>query len=200
MRKILIIFVILFFVFLHVDTRAFVAKKIDLRLRDNEIGIVFLRLKNSRSLLINDLKNSNLFILDYKNDDGIEGGLKIFDSNPDVFYLQSGFEKKFDNIYVVKRRGLFRFRINNYTLCIYNDGGDIKNCDFVYLMNLNRDFFPAENLKVIFYDDDINKKWLMEVNESWIDSHIVGTDSFTILKLNEESYNVVIVPSTKGDN
>lgn len=200
MRRLLIIFAILFFIFLHIDTRAFVAKHIDLRLRENDISVVFLRLKNSKSLLINDIKTSNLFILDYKNDDGIESVLKIFDSHPDIFYLNGSFDKKIDNIYIIKKNDLFRFRINNYTLCIYDDGGDIKNCDFVYLMNLNRDFFPPENLSVIFYDDDINKKWLMEVNESWIDSHIVGTDSFTILKLNEESYNVVIVPSTKGDN
>ncbi len=199
MKKGIVLFIILFLIFLHVDIRAFVAKNIDLKLRDNETGIVFLRLNNSKSLLINDVETSNLFILDYKNDEGIENAVKIFDSNPDIFYLKRSVDKKVDNIYITKVDGMYRFRINNYTLCIYDDNEcELKNCDFVYLMNLSKSFVPSENISTIFYDDDISKKWLLEVQESWVDSHIVGTDSFTILKLSEESYNVVIVPSTKS--
>ena len=192
MKKVIVLGIILFLVFLHFDTRAFVAK-------DNETSIVFLRLKNSKSLLINTVDNSNLFVLDYKNDEGIDDAVKIFDSQPDVFYLKNSLEKKVDNIYITRKNGMFRFRINNYTLCIYDDNGyELRSCDFVYLMNLNKSFSVDENISTIFYDDDISKKWLSEVQESWIDNHIVSTDSFTILKLNEESYNVVVVPSTKG--
>ena len=163
----------------------------------NEAGIIFIRLQNSKSLLINDLETSNLFILDYKNDDGIKTALNVFDSRPDIFYLNRSLEKKVDNIYITKRDGIFRVRVNNYTLCIYDNGGNVKNCDFVYLMNLNKPFSVDENISTIFYDDDIDKKLLLEVQESWIDNHIVGTDNFTILKLSEESYNVVTIPSTK---
>ncbi len=199
MKKVIVLGIILFLVFLHFDTRAFVAKHIDLKLKDNETSIVFLRLKNSKSLLINTVDNSNLFVLDYKNDEGIDDAVKIFDSQPDVFYLKNSLEKKVDNIYITRKNGMFRFRINNYTLCIYDDNGyELRSCDFVYLMNLNKSFSVDENISTIFYDDDISKKWLSEVQESWIDNHIVSTDSFTILKLNEESYNVVVVPSTKG--
>ncbi len=199
MKKVIVLSIILFLVFLHFDTRAFVAKHIDLKLKDNETSIVFLRLKNSKSLLINTLDNSNLFVLEYKNDEGIKEAVKIFDSRPNVFYLKNSLEKKVDNIYITRKNGMFRFRINNYTLCIYDDNGyEMKSCDFVYLMNLNKSFLVDENISTIFYDDDISKKWLLEVQESWIDNRIVSTDSFTILKLNEESYNVVVVPSTKG--
>jgi len=175
-----------------------VAKHIDLRLKENETSIVFIRLKNSKSLLINDLKTSNLFILEYKNDEGIKNSLSVFDSHPDIFYLKNFSEKKIDNIYINKSNGIFRFRINNYTLCIYdNNDGNLKTCDFVYLMDLKKSFTIDENINTIFYDDDIDKKLLLEVQESWIDNHIVGTDNFTILKLSEESYNVVTIPSTK---
>ncbi|MCI9110768.1 MAG: hypothetical protein HFH47_03020 [Bacilli bacterium] len=199
MKRIIILMIVLFFVLLHIDTSALVAKHIDLRLKENEMSIVFIRLQNSKSLLINDLKTSNLFILDYKNDEGIKNALNVFDSHPDIFFLKHSVEKKVDSIYVTKRDGIFKVRVNNYTLCIYdNDGGNLKTCDFVYLMNLNKSFTIDENINTIFYDDDIDKKLLLEVQESWIDNHIVGTDSFTILKLSEESYNVVVVPSTKG--
>lgn len=198
MKKVLILIMILFFVLLHTNTRAFVAKHIDLKLKENESSIVFIRLQNSKSLLINDLETSNLFILDYKNDDGIKNAINVFDSHPDIFYLKRSLDKKIDNIYITKRDDIFRIMINNYSLCIYDDNeGDMKTCDFVYLMKLSKSFQIDENINTIFYDDDIDKKLLLEVQESWIDNHIVSTDSFTILKLSEESYNVVIVPSTK---
>ena len=198
MKRIMLLIAILFLVLIHVDTRAFTCKHIDLNLKENEVGIVFLRLKNSKSLLINDLEVSNLFILDYKNDDGIKNVLNIFDSHPDIFYLKRSLEKKIDNVYITKIDGMFRIRVNNYTLCIYdNSSGNLKTCDFVYLMNLNKTFSIDENINTIFYDDDIDKRLLLNVRESWIDNHIVSTDSFTILKLIEESYNVVVFPSTK---
>jgi len=64
MKRVLVLIIILYLVLMNVDTRAFVAKHIDLKLKENEAGIIFIRLQNSKSLLINDLKTSNLFILD----------------------------------------------------------------------------------------------------------------------------------------
>ena len=63
-------------------------------------------------------------------------------------------------------------------------------------MNLDEEFEVTENISAIFYDDRIDEKWLRNVQESWVDNNIVSTDSFTILKLNEDSYNIVVVPST----
>ena len=40
----------------------------------------------------------------------------------------------------------------------------------------------------------------MMIQESWVESNIVSIDSFTILKIDEESYNVVVVPSTKSQS
>ena len=197
MKKALILIIAMVLVFMHVDTKAFIAKKIDLKIKDNETSIVFLRLKDSNSLLINDENHSNLFILDYKNDKGFNESLKIFNSEPDIFYLKNAIDKKVDDIYVFKQKDMLRFRINNYTLCIYNaDNKKVNNCDFIYLMDLNEEFEVSENTLAIFYDDAIKNKWLKQVQESWIDNNIVSTDSFTILKLNEESYNIVVVPST----
>ena len=61
-------------------------------------------------------------------------------------------------------------------------------------------FIHRTAIPPVFYDDSINTKWLKQVQESWIESNIVSSDSFTILKLDEESYNVAIVPSTNSHN
>ncbi len=199
MKKVLILLLIMLVTFINIDIKAFMAKKIDLKIKDNETSIVFLRLPNSKSLLINDEDSSNLFILDYKNSKGLNEALKIFDSEPSIYYLKKSVDRKIDNIYIYKQKDMLKFRINNYTLCIYDrTNQQVNNCDFIYLMELKREFEVNENVLGIFYDDAIAKKWLKNVQESWIDNNIVSTDSFTILKLNEEAYNIVIVPSTKA--
>lgn len=196
MKKIIILLLILFIVLFNIKTKAFVAKKIDLKIKDGETNIVFLRLPNSKSLLINDEEDSNLFIIDYENDRGLKDAVKIFGSKPNIFYLNKPTDKKIDNIHVFTQNSILKFRIDNYTLCISENKQNINNCDFVYIMKLNKEFEVNENLSAIFYDDSIKEKYLKNVNESWIDSSIVSTDSFTILKLNEDSYNILVVPST----
>ena len=196
MRKGLILLLIMILILFNVDTRALRAKKIDLRLMEQEKAVVFLRLSGSVSLLINDGDNSNLFILEYKNDNNLNYALQVFDSNPDIYYLKNMTEKRIDDIYVLKDRNGFKLMINNYTLCAVNNKKEVNNCDFVYLMQLNQEFYMSDNILAIFYDDGIDKKWLGQVQESWVDNNIVSTDSFTILKISEESYNIIVVPST----
>lgn len=196
MKKVLILLLIIILTLFNVNTRALKAKKIDLRLESQEKAVVFLRLHDSISLLINDNDSSNLFILDYQNDKNIDQVLNVFDSNPNVYYLKNWQEKRIDDIYILKNKNEFKLRINNYTLCVVDNKKEVNNCDFVYLMRLNQEFYMSDNILAVFYDDSIDKKWLGQVQESWVDNNIVSTDSFTILKINEESYNIIIVPST----
>ena len=199
MKKILFCLLIIFCICINIHTKAFTAKHIDLRLKDNETSIVFLRLKTSNSILITNNERSALFVLEYKNDKGLDEVLKIFNCNPDIYYLKNNLDKKIGNIHVTKNNNVFKFQINNYMLCVY-DNVPKGSCDFIYLMHLNKEFYVNENTSVIFYDDEIDKKWLKQVQESWIESNIVSSDSFTILKLSEEFYNVTIVPSTNSHN
>ena len=108
MKKLLII-IILLITISNITTKAYTAKKIDLRIKDNETTIVFLRLENSNSLLINDENDSNLFILDYKNDKDIKETTKIFNSKPDIFYLNNPVDKRIDNIHVFYQNNTLKF-------------------------------------------------------------------------------------------
>ena len=197
MKKIFVLIMILVITLFNIETHAYIAKKIDLKLNDNETSIVFLRLYHSNSLLIISDTSSHLFILDYRKDEGIKEVLNIFNTNPNIHFLQNKIDKKIDNIYTYKQKNLLKFRVNNYTLCIYKEVSDIKNCDFVYLMDLKEEFIMNENVSAIFYDEKIKDNLLAQVRESWIDNYIVSPKSFTILKINEESYNIAIIPSTK---
>lgn len=196
MKKIIILLLTLTLSLIHIDSYAFVAKKIDLKLAPKETGIIFLRLKNSNSLLINEDETSNLFILDYKSEKGLKEALKIFSSTPTIHKTTT--TQKIDNINIIKTTRSLKFQINNYTLCIHNkQNQETKNCDFIYIMNLDKEYQMPQKANTIFYDDDIKKIYLKQLQESWIDNYIVSKDSFTILKLNQESYNIMIIPSTK---
>lgn len=195
MKKFLIFIFVLAIMIINIDTKAFIAKKIDLKIKDDETNIVFLKLRGSVSLLIKNEDNSNLFILEYKNDKGLKEAIKIFDDDCNIFYLNKDIDKQIDNIHVLKSKNVLNFRINNYTLCVY-DGYMVNSCDFIYLPQLNKSFVINENLSAIFYDEDVDIKYLNDMRESWIEKAIVRKDSFTILKLYEDSYDILIVPST----
>ncbi|MBR2833269.1 MAG: hypothetical protein IKE75_02430 [Bacilli bacterium] len=194
MKKIMYSILILCIIIFNTSTKAFKAKNIDLKINDDETSVVFIKLEGSTSLLINDENDSNLFIINYKNDENLKDAVKIFKSHPNIFYLNKNTDKIIDNIHVLKQNNTLKFRINNYTLCIGSE--NINICDFIYIININRPFEVNENIKNVFYDENIDQKYLKNLEESWIDTTIVSKNSFTILKLTEENYNILVVPST----
>lgn len=198
MKKFIFLFLILFILFFNIHSSANNLKKIDLDIGDNEIFLVFMKLKNSTSLLLMDKNDSDLFIIKYKNDLDIKKNLMIFNSNPSIHFLEGKFSKKFRNAYVYLGKDRFSFRINNYTLCIYdNIHRNVKGCNFIYLISLNEDFAIPTNASIIFYDKDISAKFLEDTFESWTDSHMIDTESFSILKFDDESYSVMIIPQAR---
>lgn len=196
MKKLILLVIIFLIILFNINTKAFRAKTIDLKIKDDEVSVVFIRLQGSISLLINDENDSNLFILFYKNDINLDKVLKIFKSKPNVFYLNKNIDKTIDSIHVFKQGDVLKFTINNYTLCV-NDK-NVNNCDFIYLLRLDRSFRVSENVLNIFYDESLDKRYLRDLEESWVDRTIVSERSFTILKITEESYNILVVPSTNA--
>ena len=61
MKKIIILLIFLMFFLNHLDIQASTAKKIDLKTKENEINIIFLKLENSISVIIDELDQSKLF-------------------------------------------------------------------------------------------------------------------------------------------
>lgn len=192
MKKILVLIIMLMIILMHTDIDASTAKKIDLKTKEDETNIIFLKLKDSVSLLVNEIDHSKLFFLKYENSKGINKVLDIFDVKPEMFLMKnvSGY---IDNMYIQKER-YTKIMINDYTLCIVNDKTEAPGCDFIYLLSLNEAFTVDKETTAVFYDENIPDDYLSEINESWIESHIVSLESFTILKLNKEEYTILVVP------
>lgn len=190
MKKFLLL-VILFIVLINIDVKGQTAKRIDLKTKEGEVDVVFLKLKTNSSILINSLKESNLFFINYKNNRGIGDVLKIFDLKPNMYFLDKN--KYYKNIKVINNN-LIKLSVSGYDICIVKNLKEVKGCDFIYLTDLKDEFTVNEDVLAVFYDENINTDYLLQVNESWIDSHIVSVDSFTILKLNKEEYNILVIP------
>lgn len=192
MKKIFILIISLFIVLLHTDIKAATAKKIDLKTKEDEVNIIFLKLKGSTSLLVSDLNKSQLFFIDYKNSDGIDKVMSIFNIKPEMFWLDKS--TSYSSNISIKKDKFTTVDVNNHNICIVKNLTEAEDCEFIYLLSLNDEFNVDEETLSVFYDEDIKDEYLLELNESWVDSHIVSLDSFTILKLNKEEYNILVVP------
>ena len=192
MKKIMALIILLMIILMHTDIDASTAKRIDLQTKEDEVNIIFLKLKNSTSLLIDELGSSKLFFLKYENSEGVKKVLDIFNVKPEFFWMKnsSGY---IDNIYIQKNK-FIKIKINDYNLCIVEDEKEAKGCDFIYLLSLKENFIVDKQNTAVFYDENISDDYLLNINESWIESHIVSLDSFTILKLNKEEYTILVVP------
>ncbi len=192
MKKIIALIIVLAIVLAHTNIDASTAKRIDLKTKEGEVNIIFLKLKNSVSLLIDELDYSKLFFIKYNNNEGVKKVLDIFNVEPEMFWLEnsSGY---IDNLYIEKSNYI-TININDYKLCIVEDEKEVYDCDFIYLLSLKDVFTVDKETTAVFYDEDIDDDYLTDINESWIESHIVSLESFTILKLNKEEYTILIVP------
>ena len=192
MKKIIILLIFLMFFLNHLDIQASTAKKIDLKTKENEINIIFLKLENSISVIIDEIDQSKLFFLKYDNDKGLKKALNIFDIKPKFFDIANS-EGYIDNVYIEKGKYTM-IKVQDYNLCIVSSKVETEDCDFIYLLSLDDIFMVNKNTTAVFYDENIKDEYLAEINESWIESHIVSLDSFTILKLNKEEYSIFVVP------
>lgn len=87
--------------------------------------------------------------------------------------------------------------LNNKIFCIYLDKlnkDNFSECDFIYLYNIDKDFYITlnDNLLVLFYDayTKFNYKFMYELSKVWIDSYTISNDSYTTLTIYEDNFSV----------
>lgn len=188
MKKIILLIFSLFIILINTNTKAEMAKKINLKTKPGEVNVIFLKLKNSTSLVINTLNKDKLYFIDCKNTKGINKVMDIFDINPEMYWT-------YKCKYTTKnKKNIIKMNVNGYRICIVKNLSFVNNCDFVYLDSLNKEFHINEKIMSVFYNEEIKEKYLLSLNESWVDSNEVSLNNFTILKINKSDFNILIVP------
>lgn len=152
-----------------------------------ENSIRFIKNKNT-SLLINKDNIYYLLSLDNNKEDIYKDyyiNLKDIDKEITINDIQI---KKNDKIEII---------LDNYNFCIYIkdiDKDNYKNCNFIYLYNIDKDFYITlnNNIEILFYDSytKFNYKFLYHLSLVWIDTYTIDPSSYLTLTLKEDSYIV----------
>lgn len=167
-------------------------------LEDNSIR--FIKENNSTTFLIN--KDNTYYLLPLSNTS----------FNEDVDYLikinNTKYNIKYKEEYILKNdivlqdiefkiNDKIEIIINNKKFCIYLKELNRDNfigCDFIYLYNIDKDFYITlnNNILVLFYDSytKFNYKFMYELSRVWIDSYTIDSTSYTTLTLYEDNFNI----------
>lgn len=175
-------------------------EKVDLKLKEGEIGIVFLPIKEDIYLLIKTKENSILLGVE-EGDASIKPILKklgqnIVDYNlskQDIGKNKISLETPFllDNIEIEKKEDNILLKLQDRLLTIYRDGS-LEETEYVYFLK------PTEiekgDIKLAFYNDHFDEDFEKELTTYWIDSYKIKKNEFTIVKFTSDSYNVIRIP------
>lgn len=215
MKRIIFILMLLllyFFIIRQKLSTVFI-EKINLNLLDDELAIIFLSSDEYKTVLIKDNISSSLLVLDLKNDKRLNQDLnKFIDKKLDYLFLNKEFSNinidssirdflnsRIDliNFYISKSSNIIKINNSNYNFCIYNIGNnnDITDCDFVYFIDMNSEINTSENLKAIFYEKQITNKFKENTYIKWIDNYELNSDTYNVLKLNKDNYDIITIPN-----
>ena len=176
----------------YTKSREVSIEKIDINLEFNELGITFLELNDSNTLLIS-LNNTNiLYILDYKSSINLKKELNRLGKSIDFIVMNKEY-----NIDIPAPKKMINKRLNinsivflsdthnsitynNNSLCINS-----SNCDFAYYTNSN---IKVNDNKVLFISK--NTRLNDKLYEEWVDIYKLNNSVYTVLKIHD-TYEVL---------
>lgn len=193
----LIVLIIINCVMLYTKIESSNIENIDLELEMDELGIVFF--DDMLLFKIND--KSIVYLINYTDDISIKTKTNAFTNNINYIIMNKNYKTKLYNKLIIKDRidlenisfiydDYLQISYNDYKLCI--DAKDINDCDFLFYTVDNK-FFVNENTKVIFYTDGINRKYIDNTYNKWLDYYKVENNTYNVMKLNN-FYEVIEIP------
>ena len=177
--------------------------KIDLNLAPDEIGIIisdasdFLLVKrNDENTLIayNDVDKNNLN--NFYNLFDIKKLHHLILSNNQDITSDNKYNLQKTNLSYLKtsvKQNIISINFYNYKFCIYQEGTnkDLNNCTFIYFDTINDDVYINDTNKVVFYSQKISDEFKEKLYTKWIDSYTIDDNSYTILKIKKDNYNII---------
>lgn len=172
-------------------------ENIDLELEMDELGIVFF--DDILLFKIND--KSIVYLINYTDDISIKTKTNAFTNDINYIIMNKNYKTKIYNKLIIKDKidleninfvydDYLQISYKDYKLCI--DAKDINDCDFLFY-TVNNKFFVNENTKVIFYTDGINRKYIDNTYNKWLDYYKVENNTYNVMKLNN-FYEVIEIP------
>ena len=175
-------------------------EKIDLKLNDGEVGLVFLPIDNSSYLLIRT-ETESILLHTSGPDKGAEKVLKKLGQKEVNYSINTNFKAnecitlkdtfETTHIRINKIDENYLLELDGHTFFVYNKGNFIPS-SYVYFLNTVS--IPEAEIKLAFYKDNIGEDFEKELTDHWIDSYKIKSNEFTIVKFSDQSYNVIRIP------
>ena len=191
MKKIILIivlFLVNIFIIYNKDKEVSI-EYIDYNLEFNELGVTFLDLIDSNTLLLSLNSTNILYIIDYKDSYMLKKEINKLGKNIDFIVMNKDYNI---NINASKKIINNRLSINNivftdHTINYNNNSICINSstCDFVYYTRNN---IKVNNNKVLFISKNINMN--DSLYEKWVDIYKLNNNVYTVLKI-KETYQVL---------
>ncbi len=207
MKKIIIIMVLIYVYILNIipsNTKPTMIEKIDLNLEKNELGISFLTLENSKSILLGINGKVTLIVLEYLNSKNLKDLISylnynnidylMYDEYIDLSYKYKriNHDFKFENVNIIKKDNLI-INYLDYNLCIGKNSNQ-TSCDFIYYLYLDSIPKLSDKNKIIFYDQNIDEMYMENNYQHLIDSYILNENEVITLKVKKNHYDLVNIP------
>lgn len=194
MKKIILI-ITLFIIssyFFFITEKEVALEKIDLNLEYNELGVIFLGLKKSDSLVLSINDINILYIINLTDSASLKKEIAKLNLNIDFIVMPENYDIDLNASKKIIKEALSlngitfnnenyqSINYNNQSLCINN-----TNCDFVYYTKSD---IQVNDNKVLFFNQDI--KLPDNLYKEWVDIYKVNNSVYTVLKVSND-YKVI---------
>lgn len=99
------------------------------------------------------------------------------------------------NDLVIKRNDKIEINIDDYNFCIYIkelDRDNYGNCDFLYLYDIDENFYITLNndMYILFYDSysKFNYRFMYHLALIWIDSYTIDKSSYLTMTIRDNNF------------
>lgn len=194
MKKIILI-ITLFIIssyFFFITEKEVALEKIDLNLEYNELGVIFLGLKKSDSLVLSINDINILYIINLNDSSSLKKEIAKLNINIDFIVMNENYDIDLNvpkkiikealslNSITFNNKNYQSINYNNQSLCINN-----TNCDFIYYTKPN---IQVNDNKVLFFNQDI--KLPDNLYKEWVDIYKINNSVYTVLKVGN-NYKVI---------
>lgn len=188
MKKIVLLLVILCIFLKYIEVSFIKPDKFKFNLND-ELGIITLKLDNSKSLLIKNKDKYILYLLEYNNKKNLDKNIKLFTDKIDYTYMNNNYNINLNNI--VSNIDIDGLKINN-EIINYKDNkiciNKSTNCDYVFIFK--NDILINEDIKAIFYSNDLDKDYIEYINSYKINKYVISNQTYNLITINNSKYKV----------
>jgi len=211
-----LIFLIIYLIMIKPKTKIVGISKIDFNLDDEELAVVFINDFPDSFLLFLNEEVRILVVLNYKKRN-FQETLNKFNMGPfNVLLIKDidldfNYHKKIklitdyeeEDINFVLDQNIIKVEYEDALFCIYVSRMDARNkfldCDFIYFYNVlgitHLDISKETDL-ILYHNKRPLPTFLMEkIYERWLDTYILRDDEFTIMKMEEDYFNIIAIPN-----